>query len=386
MTACIVGIDVGTSSVKAAYVSLKGRLLHSESVTLMSNVQQGAYSTQDPYEWLAAIDHCLAMATTYEILGMGICVNCSTLVPSSCVGWTPIDRAWLWNDTRASGSANAIEAVLCAGGIQRKVYSSEPSARLLSWSEGALASSRDLRFCEAATWIMFRLTGNSVLPSSIFDGRWGLLADSAARTLLFDKFPAVESVYRKSMVPLVGWKDCVGQVALPSTSSGQPMRIVPLFSSGNDGLTAIVGSGHLTVPNTEYLILGTSRLHISSANEMQNGNLPDSDFIEWLPKVDILFDRAFILHHCDKSSDRAFASRSRGVKSKQAADQTRTLCLLGGGAEKFRLDWTPFGKLVRCGLFAGAVGAAAFAGMALGVLPRNIERTSNLIRENWMAI
>jgi hypothetical protein len=383
----IVGIDVGTSTVKAAFISSEGLILHQECIPLNSNRRTGGISCQDPNEWLTAIDKCLELKSPpHEVVAIGICANCSTLVPTSCGNSELLDLAWMWDDTRAEYEARTIQTALSSKGISRRVTSNEPCGRFLKWSRQAPQVSGGVRFWEAATWIISQLTGNAALPQSIYYGRWGLLADPQVRSVLFTQFPMIESIYVDSIVRLVGWKDCLGHVRLPRVSEDQPERSVPLFSTGNDGMTGMFGSGCLLLPFSEFFILGTSKLHIIAGECLDDGVTPIDSDGERLPNVDILFQRSFTLRDCQDRTVQLLEERIRRSKDATYCCPQNTICVLGGATEM--LERFGFGlerNLVRCGRYAGAVGAAALSGIAAGVLPQDIELTSEMIRRNWVS-
>lgn len=385
ITDVIVGIDVGTSSVKAAFVSSDGLALERKCVGLSPVRGDDGQSTQNPWEWIHAIDQCISAASKYQIRAIGLCVNCSTLVPILSYNADPIDQALLWNDTRDLASAQEIENALRRRGIFRSIRSNEPCARFLKTSRESPRYIHYLSFPEAATWIIHHLTGHWVLPRSIYYGRWGQVADPYVQSLLFSDFPDIELVYSRSIAPLVRWSDCVGFVNFSHTCAATAVRSAPLFCPGNDGITALLGSGYLPVKQAEYFILGTSKLYLIPSDGTPVGSSINGTQ-EWIGPSDILFGHSFILRECSIDVKDLLKSRIAEALSASHSNSPITICLIGAGASMIHEVPRDFVGFVRCGQYAGAVGAAAFAGMGAGVLPADLDATSKMIRQNWGAI
>lgn len=117
MLATLIGIDVGTTAVKAVLVDLAGnRLADFARPHPTYRVGPGA-SEQDPADWMASV---LAALTDFGarhglggLAGIGICSQVNTHVFVDAAG-KPLRPAITWQDGRAAGDAAAIDAQVSA--------------------------------------------------------------------------------------------------------------------------------------------------------------------------------------------------------------------------------------------------------------------------------
>jgi sugar (pentulose or hexulose) kinase len=359
----IVGIDVGTSSIKVALLSCDAVAISTKFVELNRRECVLDRSAQDATEWLDAIHLCLSeieRATT--IAAIGLCANCSTIVPQDASG-KPSAWALLWNDSSAGRFASRIQSSLRRYDSSACVQPGEPGARYLQFAEGHSCD----RVCEAATWILSQLTGRNVLPQSIFQSRWGILrAERLCHYFLAD-FPQVKPLYENSCVPLVQWNESVGTICLGS-------KPVPVFCAGNDGLTAIFGTGFLPQHDTAYMLVGTSQVCVAPPSAFYPTDPAHER--ETLAGVDILFGQQFAV---EETATDALLCQSLCFRP----DAVTRICVIGGrdSQESFTVKYSP--QIVHCGRYAGAIGAAALAAIASGVLPPDIHLASEMLRANW---
>jgi len=109
----LIGIDVGTTAVKAVLVDLDGnRLAEFACPHPMHRPTDGA-AEQDPAAWMAAILDALAQFAAGNDLrglaGIGICSQVNTHVFVDADG-VPVRPAITWQDGRAAPDAQAIDA------------------------------------------------------------------------------------------------------------------------------------------------------------------------------------------------------------------------------------------------------------------------------------
>lgn len=108
------GIDVGTTSVKALLLGDDGGIFAERSVSYPTMRDRGAVE-QDPDEWLRGIEHCCAgMAESQGFDGLaGACIvsqaNTHVLVDAD---FRPLHNAVTWQDQRAAGVAQHLSARL----------------------------------------------------------------------------------------------------------------------------------------------------------------------------------------------------------------------------------------------------------------------------------
>ena len=103
MLECLLALDIGTSSLKAAVYSLKGELLAGEAVPYATASPQAGWAEQEPLDWWEAC--CLACQAisrkgSFHVLAISVSGQAPGCVPIDRHG-QPIRPAILWLDRRA---------------------------------------------------------------------------------------------------------------------------------------------------------------------------------------------------------------------------------------------------------------------------------------------
>lgn len=113
----VIGIDLGTSAVKALLVDRMGSVRAEASCTYALHHPHPGHSEQDPEDWVAGTKSALlelvtkAKVAPEEIEGLSFSGQMHGLVLLDTEG-NPIRRAILWNDTRTTEQCREIEQVL----------------------------------------------------------------------------------------------------------------------------------------------------------------------------------------------------------------------------------------------------------------------------------
>jgi len=111
----IVGIDIGTTSVKAGVISLEGRLLAEFSQTYPTARPASGIVEQDPADWTLRIDQAIAAIVPAElaprIAAIGLTSQVNTHLFLDAAG-RPLMPAILWQDGRASAEAARLDAAV----------------------------------------------------------------------------------------------------------------------------------------------------------------------------------------------------------------------------------------------------------------------------------
>ncbi len=146
-----IGIDVGTSALKGAKVSVDGELLDEASVAYPVEVGAGGRSEQHPDLWWDAARTVLAALDADKALGIGLSGQMHGLVLLDG-RLRPVRPAILWNDARASAEARELEERLGGPKLPLELAGTRPMAGLsapkLLWlrhnEPGALDRARHL--------------------------------------------------------------------------------------------------------------------------------------------------------------------------------------------------------------------------------------------------
>jgi xylulokinase len=107
----VVGIDVGTSAVKAIAVAEDGEVLARREVGYPISTPRPGWSEQDPEDWWRATEQALDGLVDGEIAGIGLSGQMHGLVTLDSSG-AVIRPAILWNDQRTQAECDEIEALV----------------------------------------------------------------------------------------------------------------------------------------------------------------------------------------------------------------------------------------------------------------------------------
>ena len=105
----ILGIDVGTTAVKAAVIGLDGAVRARFSAPHATHRGEAGRAEQDPDDWVRGIDRAMAAFAGHRVAAVGLCSQVNTHVFVDAAG-VPLLPAILWQDVRAGEVAAALDA------------------------------------------------------------------------------------------------------------------------------------------------------------------------------------------------------------------------------------------------------------------------------------
>jgi xylulokinase len=162
-TPAVLGIDLGTTEVKAGLVDLDGRLLAITRAGYGLEVGHGpGWAEQDPGAWwsaVVAVVRALRPPDAVDIVAIGVDGHGPTLVAVDERG-EATRPAITFLDTRAAAEAEELEA---ATGLHGWALGPLPAALWLERHEPAVAR-RTAWYLTTWEWLAFRLTGEAVAP------------------------------------------------------------------------------------------------------------------------------------------------------------------------------------------------------------------------------
>ena len=175
-----VGLDVGTTGVKALAVTPSGDIAAQAEHGYPLSTPHPGWSEQDPEDWWRAAETALAeVSAGHEVVGIGLSGQMHGLVALDD-GDRPLRPAILWNDQRTGAECEAIEAQV---GLERLIELTGNralpgfTAPKLLWLRHHEPDSyaRISRICLPKDYVRLRLTGS-----------WAIDVADASGTLLFD--------------------------------------------------------------------------------------------------------------------------------------------------------------------------------------------------------
>ena len=270
MSEYIVGVDLGTTSVKAAVLQPGGRALASSEQSYATQRPSPNHAEQDPDVWVSlvrqALENIAAHVPPSDIAAACMCSQVNTHVFVDKAG-TPLLPAMVWQDTRAAQEAAELNASLsdeektAALSAPIPIDASHVLARMLwvcrhkpeIWDKTAYV-------LLPKDYVQLQLTGHvgsDPLSNVGMVGPDGTYADA-----LLSLVPGA----RDRMAPLKEMTEVVG--ALPS-----PLTSVPLINGTMDGWTGLIGGGAVSDERSVYLSGTSEILGITSPTMTQESGI-----------------------------------------------------------------------------------------------------------------
>lgn len=273
----VIGIDLGTSSVKVLLVDRQGNVKATSSKDYPLYHPMAGYSEQNPEDWvqqtLAAIRELMEKsgAAGDDIAGISFSGQMHGLVLLD--GANRVLRpAILWNDTRTTEQCRRIEAVL---GDRLLAVARNPALEGFTLPKLLWVQQHEPQiFAEAKVFLLpkdylrFRLTGKLHMDYS--DAAGTLLLDIGAKRWS-NEICAAFGIEPSLCPPLVESHACVGEL-LPEVAASTGLSAgTKVFAGGADNACGAIGAGIVTEGDTMCSI-GTSGVVL----RCESG--PDADY------------------------------------------------------------------------------------------------------------
>ena len=255
-----IGIDIGTSSVKAVLFGAEQKLLASASVPLTVQRPHPGWSEQDPEAWWAATEQALdRLAAEHPLDGLrGIGLS-GQMHGAVCLDHDDrvLRPAILWNDGRSAKECAALEAAEprlreIAGNIAMPGFTA-PKILWLRHHEPEIYAHIDTVLLPK-DYLRFRLTGHHV--SDMSDASGTLWLDVAARDWSDDLLEAT-GLTRAHMPRLVEGSEPSGELRPELAARWGIKGTVVVAGGAGDNAAAACGVGVVT-PGSAFVSLGTS--------------------------------------------------------------------------------------------------------------------------------
>ncbi|SFI20636.1 xylulokinase [Albimonas pacifica] len=255
------GLDLGTSSAKAALMDADGAVIASRSAPLAVSRPAPGWSEQAPQDWIdacwaaldaLAADHPAGMAAV-EGIGLSGQMHGATFLGADD---RPLRPAILWNDMRSAPDCAALDAAADFRGIGGNLvmpgFTAPKAAWLAREEPGLFEATR--RILLPKDYVRLALTGEAV--SDMSDASGTLWLDVAARDWSDDLLGAT-GLDRSHMPALVEGSEVSGRLR-PELRARWGMTGAPVVAGGGgDNAAAACGVGALA-PGTAFVSLGTS--------------------------------------------------------------------------------------------------------------------------------
>ncbi len=268
----LLGLDVGTQSLRAALVNLQGQTVAYGVAPLTTDYPRPSWAEQDPNEWWTAARDAVALAlkqanaTPEQVAGIGLdCTACTVLACDS--SGVPLRKALLWMDQRSHREAEEISATddLVLRYVSGRVSPEWmlPKALWLKRNEPAIYNRAD-RIVECTNWFMYKLTDEWTLSLNHCAVKWNFARPDGGWPL--GLLTAVE------LDDLPGkWPDQIVPLGQGGASLGHSAADhlglkpgTPVAQGGIDAYLGMIGLG-ATSAGDVAVIVGSSTCHLAQS-------------------------------------------------------------------------------------------------------------------------
>lgn len=258
------GIDLGTSGVKAILLSEEGQVVASHSKALTLSRPHPLWSEQNPADWWSATEKAVLALSQLHALKKVKAVG----ITGQMHGATVLDAqqnvlrpAILWNDGRSFSQCQQLEAAVpdsreITGNLMMPGFTA-PKLQWLRENEPELFAKID-KVLLPKDYLRWLMTG--VFASDMSDAAGTMWLDVAKRDWS-DSLLAATGLTRQHMPALFEGNQITGQL-LPALASRWGMDCVPVIAGGGDNAAGAVGVG-LYKTGQAMLSLGTSGVYFA---------------------------------------------------------------------------------------------------------------------------
>jgi xylulokinase len=330
-----IGLDLGTSSLKAILVDADQRILAEKAVPLTVERPHPGWSEQDPQSWCdAAVTALRGLGAEHDLggvqgIGLSGHMHGATLIGAED---QPLRPCMLWNDTRSHQEAAAMDADPRFRDITGNIVFPGFTAPKVDWLRlhEPQVFARVAKVLLPKDYLRLFLTGEHV--SEMSDAAGTAWLDTAARDWSDDLLAACH-LGRENMPALVEGSAPSGRLRADLAQDlGLPACIVA--GGAGDNAAAAIGAG-VVADGTAFLSLGTSGV-LFAAND---GYRPDPGsavhtFCHALPEtwhqMGVILAAADALEWLSRLTGKPAAALTGGLGPVQAPGQTLFLPYLGG--------------------------------------------------------
>ena len=256
------GIDLGTSEVKALLLDESHRVVASAGARLTLQRPQPLWSEQHPHAWRAATDIALrelaaaqpqAMAS---VRGLGLSGQMHGAVLLDAAGQV-LRPAILWNDGRSAAQCAALEAAVprlhaITGNLAMPGFTAPKLCWLRDHEPAVFARVR--RVLLPKDWLRWQLTGQAV--SEMSDASGTLWLDVARRRWSAEMLAAC-GLHADQMPSLIEGSEISGHLDGELAARWGLRPGIPVAGGGGDNAASAVGIGAVR-PGQGFVSLGTS--------------------------------------------------------------------------------------------------------------------------------
>ncbi|MEQ5167882.1 xylulokinase [Proteus terrae] len=281
------GLDLGTSSVKAIIMNEQGDVIASHSVSLAISRPHPQWSEQDPLQWWQATEEViLQLGRSYpmdqiEAIGLSGQMHGAVLLDAQQAVLRP---AILWNDGRSFKQCQALETQYpqfkkITGNLVMPGFTA-PKLQWVAENEPEIFQ-RIAHVLLPKDFLRWKMSGN--FASDMSDSAGTLWLDMQKRDWS-DELLNATGLTRRQMPTLFEGNQITGYL-LADVAKKWHMKQVPIIAGGGDNAAGAIGVG-VYQPGQAMLSLGTSGVYfVVSEKFLQNSDNAVHSFCHALPNT-----------------------------------------------------------------------------------------------------
>ncbi|WP_066644383.1 FGGY-family carbohydrate kinase [Christensenella timonensis] len=285
----VLGIDMGTSSVKAGLFTLTGTPIAFADATYPLYTPRSGWAEQKTDEWWNAI--CKATRKLVDksgvspsaIMGMSVDTTCCTMLFLDR-DRQPLRPAVMWMDVRASKQAKEITAtgdpMLKYNGYGNVSAECMPAKVLWIKQNEPEVWEKTGYICECLDWLTHKLAGELTASIDTMAPRWYYDRPNGGWPLDFFASFGLDDVVEKLPQDILDMGAYVGKLTEKAAADLGLAAGIPVGEGGADAFVGMVGL-NVVQPGRIAMITGTSHLHLGlTEKEMHSkgmwGSYPDA--------------------------------------------------------------------------------------------------------------
>lgn len=256
----ILGVDVGTSSVKALFIDLAGNILRRAEVKHVTKTTRKAYAEQDAHDYLSGLQK--ISIENADLISDVIAIGLSGHTPSVvCIdgAGNPIRPVITWQDNRATVEADALAErfanPLSTVGTSLPWAASACAAKLFWLSKNESDTKAKTRWVlQPKDFVGFHLTGNAISDPWSTKGICNVISRSPISEVLdFIGWGA------EICPDLMDGYQSRGAVSIEAARHFKLPVGIPVSVGWSDAMCGMVAMGVMTEPSS-FIITGTSAI------------------------------------------------------------------------------------------------------------------------------
>ncbi len=264
------GIDVGTSGVKAVLMDSAGDVAAQATAPLSVSRPQPLWSEQEPDDWWQAVQSAVCALPqdarqAVKAIGLSGQMHGATLLDANDA---PVRPAILWNDGRSHAQCQTLEVRVpslheLAGNLAMPGFTAPKLIWLAEHEPDAFSKVRKVLLPK--DYVRLRMTGDHA--SDMSDSAGTLWMDVGARTWS-DELLEASGLTRDHMPDLFEGCEATGGVLKSVAEAWGIPDGTPVVAGGGDNAAGAVGAG-IIAPGDTFLSLGTSGVLFTANTDYQ---------------------------------------------------------------------------------------------------------------------